>query len=467
MRSTNKWLALCITSLGSLASTINASSINIANPVLAAEFSLSMEQVQWVTTIYLIILSSLMLLMGRIGDRVGSQRVYCTGACVFALGTLLCGFSNGFIALLGARVVQALGASMIVATSMGLTSTIFPLKQRGTALGINVLMIGVGSLTGPSLGGFILSVAPWHMIFFVIVPFACLCAILSAVFLRSPVPAVHNAAPLDKLGAGILAAIICTLILGMSGGFQGSQWFFLALIVLIPAFILIERRQPQPLIEFSLFRSRRFALGNMIAFFSYGGNVLVSFQVPFFLERLWGLPVAGAGLLLATSALCMAVCGPLAGMLSDRIGSLRVMPVALILNSAAFVLAFFIPKTPVIPLFVVYLAIVGCGMGILNTPNNSEIMTAAGRQFASYASGFVATNRNLAFCLGVGASAGLFGMLFGLFEHTAVADDAYVIAFRCILGIALAFMLTSLALCLYLRHRQRGESPEEPPSEHP
>ncbi|MCL2756868.1 MAG: MFS transporter [Coriobacteriia bacterium] len=464
MRRTNKWLALCITSLGSLGATINASSINIANPVLAAEFSLTMEQVQWVTTIYLIMLSSLMLLMGRIGDRVGSHRVYCTGACIFALGTLLCGFSGGFVALLGARVIQALGASMIVATSMGLTSTIFPLKQRGTALGINVLMVGLGSLTGPSLGGFILSVAPWHMIFFVIVPFACLCALLAAIFLRSPVAPVHNAPPLDKLGAVILAAIICALILGMSGGFTGSRWFFLALLVLIPALIIVERRQPQPLIEMSLFKNRRFSMGNMIAFLSYSGNILVSFQIPFFLERVWELPVASAGLLLATSALFMALCAPLAGILSDRIGALRLMPIALVLNATAFFLALFMPATPIIPLFVLYLAIAGCGMGLMNTPNNSEIMTAAGRTFSSYASGFVGTNRNLAFCLGTSASAGLYGMLYGVFGNTAAADDASMMAFKCILGLALAFMLASLVLCLYLRRQQRTRPSEEEPS---
>ncbi|MDR1713944.1 MAG: MFS transporter, partial [Coriobacteriales bacterium] len=156
-RPSNKWLALVVTSLGTFASTVNASSVNIANPVLRGEFGVTMEQVQWVTTIYLIIVSSSMLLLGRVGDRVGSHRVYITGLAVFTVGSLVCGFSGNFVMLLAGRGVQAVGAAMLLATSMGLVATIFPLEQRGMAMGLNVLMVGLGNMCGPALGGLILA----------------------------------------------------------------------------------------------------------------------------------------------------------------------------------------------------------------------------------------------------------------------------------------------------------------------
>ena len=462
LKPTNKWLALCVTSLGTLVSTINSSSINIANPVLSSEFGIPMEQVQWVTTTYLIVICSLMLLMGRMGDRVGSHKVYITGVFIFITGTLLCGFSSGFILLLGARMIQALGAAMMLATSMGLVATIFPQEQRGTAIGINVIMVGVGGLCGPSLGGLLLSIAAWPMIFFVSLPFACITAALAVIFLRSPVLPIRNAPPLDKLGVLILAAMITVLILGLSGGFPNSHWFLLALVILAPLFLFVERRQPQPLVEMSLMRKKRFSLGNLITFMSYTANMMVSFQLPFFLEELWGIPVGSAGLLLAASALSMAVFGPISGLISDRVGALRVMPVALILLIVALITALFIPGQPAILHFLICLVLIGSGMGLLNTPNNSEIMTAAGRRFASYASGFVATNRNLAFCFGTGVSAGVFATLRGTFEISYPPDDAWVFAFRSILGIALVLMIASFCLCLYLRRHEKTlqQSPE-------
>ncbi|MDR2716063.1 MAG: MFS transporter, partial [Coriobacteriaceae bacterium] len=398
----NRWLALGITSTGTLVSTLNASSINIANPVLASEFGISMGQVQWVTTVYLIVLGSLMLLAGRVGDRIGSHRIYIAGAWVFVTGSLLCGLSGGFGFLLGARAVQALGGALMMATSMGLVVTLFPQEQRGRALGVTVLMVGIGNLLGPSLGGLVLSFASWHLLFFLNVPFMCITAVLALLFLRSPLSAQKDAPALDKLGALLLAAIITTLILGISRSFAGSLWFLCALLVLVPLFVFVERRQEQPLLEMGLVRNRRFALGNLIAFLTYAANMMVAFQLPFFLKALWDMPVADAGLILMVSALAMGLMGPVAGFLSDRMGAMRIMPVALGLIIAAYVVALFITEAPAIPHFVAYLALVGSGMGLLNTPNNSEIMAAAGRRLASYASGFVGTNRTLAFCMGTG-----------------------------------------------------------------
>ena len=454
MKQSRKWLALCSIMLGTFVGTLNSSSINIANPVLASEYSLTMGQVQWVTTIYFIFLTSLMLLMGRIGDRVGSHKVYILGSFIFTFGSLACGLAHAFLFLLFARVIQALGAAMMLATGMGLLTTIFPQKQRGTVLGVNVLMVGLGSMLGPSLGGLILSFASWQMIFLINVPIALVISVASTFFVRSPVSPDHDAPPLDKVGALMLMGIVAALIIGLSGGFVGSYWFILILVFLIPVFVLYERKQPQPLIDISILRIRRFSLGNLIAFFSYSANMIVAFQLPFLLQGLWNMPVASAGLLIAVSSLCMAVSGPIAGFISDRIGALRLMPVALMLLCAALTLAFFIPSEPLVPLFVVYLILIGTGMGMLNTPNNSDIMTSAPRQFAGYASGFVSTNRNLAFCVGTAASAGIFSMSQGLFETTLPATDAYLYAFRCIIGIALVLMLISLSICLYLRRKE-------------
>ncbi|MCL2889097.1 MAG: MFS transporter [Eggerthellaceae bacterium] len=481
-KPTNKWVAISITSLGTLVTSINSSSINIANPVLATEFAISMQQVQWVSTIYLIIVSSLMLLFGRIGDRIGSHRIYIPGFCIFALGTLLCGLSadlpawlsglfasdapgsapatgafsgmQAFGILLLARVIQAFGGSMMLSSSLGLISTIFPLQQRGFAIGVTVTMVGVGHICGPAIGGLILALAPWPMIFFMTLPFSCLAASMAILLLRSPVPPQLDSPPLDLKGAAVLAGLISSAILGLSGGFSGSRWFFIATAVLLPIFILVERKQAQPLFDREVMRIRRFSLGNLVTFLSYTASIIMTFQFPFFLERLWQMPVGAAGLLLTVSAVFMAIAGPISGLLSDRIGGLRVMPVSLGLLIFVLCLLFFLPVEPLLPFMAFCLALNGSGMGLLNTPNNSEIMTAAGKRYASYAGAFVATNRNLAFCLGTAVSAGLFPLFHAAFMQSASYEGAYISALRCLICISMVLMIASFFLCLYLKKEQ-------------
>jgi len=308
------------------------------------------------------------------------------------------------------------------------------------------------------------------MIFFLNVPIGAIAAVLSAIFLRSPIPPVRGAPPLDKLGSFILMLLIACLILALTGGFGGSYFFYIPFVLLIPIFILIERRQREPLIEFTLLRNKRFTVGNIVGFFSYMGNMLFLFQLPFFLQILWGLPVGQAGFMIIASSLALACAGPLAGTIADRIGALRLMPIALCVIMLGLISAFLLPKTPSVLHFILTLICIGLGTGFINTPNNSEIMNSAGRRFANYAGGFVATNRNLAFCIGTGASAGLFVFLQRRFEVGFSFSDAYAMAFHGIVIVSFVLMAISFILCLFLirlekNHGLDADGPIEKPKD--
>ncbi|MDR2493474.1 MAG: MFS transporter [Coriobacteriales bacterium] len=468
-RQANKWLVLCVTALGALFSTINASSIAIANPVLAAEFSLTQNDVQWVTTLYLIIVTALTLLAGRIGDRIGSNRVYITGLVVFTLGSLACSLAGTLVLLLIGRSVQAIGAAMVLATGMGLVSSVFPPQQRGMGIGLMVLMVGLGNTIGPPLGGFILANGSWPLIFFINVPMGVVSVALAIAWLRFTGRPQRDKEPLDLLGSVLLAALIAALIVSMNGRFAGSIWFLAVVVLLLPLFIIVERRHTAPLLDFVLLRNRRFSIGNLITLFSYSAMMAVSFQLPFFLQDIWHLSVDVAGFLMMVMALSMGITAPLAGILSDRVGALRVMPPALVLSVVAQALALFFVPEPSLPLFIVYMALIGCGMGILNTPNNSEVMAAAGREKSGYASGFVAANRNLAFCLGTAVSAGLFSLMSGAgtLVGAAAPDVGQLLsAFKGIALLALVLTTASALLSIYLLLRER-HSPTKPDSSTP
>ncbi|MDR1320000.1 MAG: MFS transporter [Gracilibacteraceae bacterium] len=454
----SKWISLVVIALGTLMSGINASSLNVANPLLSVHFRISLAEVQWVTTIYLLVVSVLMLLLGRVGDRVGGHKIYLCGLVVFSAGSVCCGFSGALTALLLSRALQAVGAAMLMATGAGIIVNAFPLSQRGMALGINVLVVGIGGMCGPTIGGLILTHFTWPVIFFVNVPFGLLSLLVGLRYLRSNVPPPQNPPPLDIRGALLLGVIISSLILFFSGNFAGSRWFGLLFLLALPVFAMAEKKHAAPLWDSALLANPRFSLGNLVAFLSYFANMAVNFLLPFFLQEQWELPVGAVGWLMMISPLCMAVTAPLSGVLSDRIGAMRLMPAALVVFMAALVLMLFLGPAPVIPHFAAGLALMGCGMGMLNTPNNSEIMTAAGRKYAGYAGGFVATNRNLAFCIGTAASAGVFTLLRQYFALTRPYADAYQLALRCIIAAAALVALLSLAICLRLK---TVKSPED------
>jgi EmrB/QacA subfamily drug resistance transporter len=447
----NKWLVMGIVSLGTLMSGIGIGSLNVANPLISRTLGVGIEHVQWVSTIYLLVICSTMLLLGRIGDRVGGHKIYLAGLIVFVAGSLFSGLSLTFLLLLVGRALQAVGAAMLMATGMGLLMLTFPLEQRGTAMGINVLMVGVGGMAGPSLGGFLLTHFDWSMIFFANLPFGIVSLILGLLFLRLPKPEMPSRERLDIGGALLLAACTTSLILCLSGGFASSQWFGLLLVVLVPLFIFAERRHPSPLWDFALMANKRFSLGNLVTFLSYFANMFVGFLFPFFLEGAWDFPVGLTGLFMMIAPICMAVSAPIAGILSDRIGGLKLMPVALVVFICGLVLIVFWGQQPVYPLIICALALMGFGMGILNTPNNSDIMTAAGKRFAGYAGGFVGTNRNLAFCLGTAASAGLFTVLVQHFEASSSHSAAYVSSIHIVVIISILISVLSLVVCLWLK----------------
>jgi EmrB/QacA subfamily drug resistance transporter len=438
-----------------MTATLNTSIINLANPTLAREFQIGIDQVQWISTLYLIIVSSLMLLFGRIGDRVGSYKIYLLGLALFVSGSLCCGLSDSFHFLLAARVIQAVGAAMMLSTGMALVTAAFPLEQRGRALGLSMIAVGLGNMGGPSLGGLILSYFHWSYIFFLNVPFGLIALLLAIRFLRSPVPSDKSVfLPLDHLGALLLAVIISSLILCLNGSFPYSGWFILLFAAAIPLFIRQEKRHPEPLWNFTLLKNQRFAFGNLLAFLSYFAQMAVFFLLPFYMEDLLALPTSSVALVIVLSPLCMAVVGPFSGALSDKIGALRLMPIAFLLSILSFVTLITLSDHSPLWQIAVSLILMGSGMGLLNTPNNSEIMTAAGKTYAGYASGFVGTTRNLAFCFGAAVSASVFPLLLRLFSVHHAHSVAYISALRVLIIAAALITSTGLVICLYLLKHQ-------------
>ena len=451
-KANNKWITLIVICLGQIMVSINASSINLATPILTEVFSVDLNQIQWVITIYFLVTSSIMLLLGRIGDRIGSHKLFISGFLIFTIASLLCGISGSFVMLLFARVVQALGASMIQATGVGILVTAFPENQRGKAIGIQAIAIGMGYMCGPSIGGIILDSLGWHYIFFSNIPLAVIGFLGGLRFLRSPIPEDKSALPrLDSLGALLLAVIICSLIMAVSGGFAGSVWFLLIIVPVLPYFVLHERRHPSPLWDLSLLKNKRFALGNVIVFLIFSTHFSLLFHLPLYMKNILELPATTIGLVMLGSPAVMAIVSPLSGQISDKKGPLRVMPVAILIILASHISLAFLRADSSIWYVLISTLVLGIGVGGITTPTDSAVMASAGPKNAGYASGFLNTTRNLAICIGTAISAGAFTMLRNSFERSLEATVAYMNAFRIVFLAISLITCINFCICLWLR----------------
>ena len=167
---TRKWYVMAAVAMGIFLATIDSSIVNIALPTLVRELNTDFATIQWVVLVYLLTISTLILSFGKLGDIIGKKSVYATGFVVFTLGSILCGLSATVFWLVFFRVVQAIGATMILALGMAIVNEAFPPRERGKALGISGSIVSVGIVLGPTLGGLIIDAWSWNWIFFVNIP---------------------------------------------------------------------------------------------------------------------------------------------------------------------------------------------------------------------------------------------------------------------------------------------------------
>ncbi|MGH2365175.1 MAG: MFS transporter, partial [Chloroflexota bacterium] len=170
LRAPNKWWVFVTVSCGSLMASIDVSVVNLALPALQSQYHISLAQVEWVVLSYLLVLTSLLLTMGRLADVLGRGRLYSWGFIAFTVGSVLCGAAPSVPVLIGFRALQAVGSSMLISSSTAILLDAFPANQRGQALGLTSTVFALGSMIGPTLGGALLTWFGWRSIFYVNVP---------------------------------------------------------------------------------------------------------------------------------------------------------------------------------------------------------------------------------------------------------------------------------------------------------
>ncbi len=423
LSKSRRYMILFNTVLATFMATLDSSIVNISLPTIAGHFSVGIESVQWVVTVYTLSISALLLLFGRLSDRIGRRFLFAVGLGIFTLGSLLCGLSTSFPMLVASRVVQAVGAAIAMTLVQAIVTAIFPPNERGKALGIIGAVVAAGSLTGPSLGAVLVAAAGWRSIFYVNLPFGLLGVVLTLVQMpETASPDAQDRKPFDWRGASMLVPGVVLLIFGLltlqNAGIPGwaSGGATAAGAVLFVLFLLSERTHPDPLIDLGFFRSRDFTLSLSSAFLSYLSMFGYVFFIPFYLQEVQRMPILQAGLVMSVYPITTVFMSPLSGWLSDRFPRFPYTFVGLGLLGVGFGFLAFLAADSSIPRIVLPIFVAGVGGSLFQSPNNSRIMGSAPRNRLGVVGGVVAFFRNFGMVSGTTFAV----MLFVAVAHLAV-----------------------------------------------
>ncbi|WP_309742065.1 DHA2 family efflux MFS transporter permease subunit [Chamaesiphon sp. OTE_20_metabat_361] len=465
-RAVGKWRVMLGISLGVLMYTIDTSIVNIALPTLISDLRTDFATVQWVGLSYVLVVTSLVLGAARLGDMFGKKPLYLGGLIVFTISSLLCGLAPSIEALIGARALQGLGAVMISALGAAIIVEVFPTAERGKALGVIGAVVSLGIALGPSVGGVLIGIAGWRSIFLVNIPIGILASFVVYKYVPNSPRNTHQQR-FDFWGSLSISIVLVCFSVGMT---EGQRYGFTSSLPLgllgtaaigLAAFITLENRVSQPMLDFSLFRSQTFSLSLLtgwLVFMALGGSSLL---IPFFLQLVMHYPIERVGLFMAITPVIGGLVSPLAGNLSDRFGTRSIMLIGLVLMTIGSLAVSTLDAQMRDLDYLVRVIPLGLGWGIFQSPNNGAILGAVPPQRLGIASGLLSLTRTLGQTTGLPLFAAIFAAiaLAGTNRDLTLAPpDAIVRGFQgtfqiAALQLAIAAALTGLLWWMESRDR--------------
>jgi EmrB/QacA subfamily drug resistance transporter len=385
----------------------------VALPTLTHTFNTSLTTIQWVLLIYDLLLIGTVITVGRLGDLFGRRRFYAAGFLVFVLGSALCGAAQSAWQIILFRGLQAVGGAMISANGRAVASVAFPASERGKAMGFASMAFHVGFLTGPTLGGFLIDTIGWRWIFYLNLPVGIWGAYLAWKLLEESREDVKDIS-VDLPGAILLMATYSLFLYAMNQlphvGWRDSSVAIMLILSMIAAalFVFVELRARMPILSFSLFRNRLFTASMLSLFFITSTQSAISFLMPFYLQNILHFSPTHMGWILIANSVVIVLVAPIAGWLSDRMGSRLLCTVGsgLIVVGQFFIASLGIDSS--IPRIIFPLLVIGLGWAIFNSPNQSAILGSVRRDEVGTASGMNTTTARTGGAMGVALSATLF-----------------------------------------------------------
>jgi len=427
----NKRIVLIVACLSSFLTPFMGSSINIALPSIGHEFAMDAIMLNWVATSYILASAMFLLPFGRGADIYGRKRIFLIGIAIFSVTSLLAALSTNVCMLITVRILQGLGSAMIFATGVAILTSVFPLGERGKALGISVASVYLGLSLGPFLGGALTEHFGWRSIFLVTVPVGIFVLYLTARRIEGEW-AESRGEKLDLTGSAIYSITLVGLMYGFSRLPSSTGILMIIFGILgFGGFLLWETRVRNPLIDLGLFQKEKtFAFSNLAALIHYSATFAIVFLLSLCLQYLKGMSAQQAGLVLVVQPLVMAVFSPVAGMLSDRIEPRIVASLGMSITACGIFLLIFLNESSRIPYIMSCLIIIGFGFALFSSPNTNAIMSSVEKKFYGVASGVLATMRLVGQMMSMGIAMMLFAIYIGRVQISPQNYDSLLTSTR-------------------------------------
>lgn len=463
-----RWIILITVLSATLMATLDGSIVNVALPNMTLKLHVSGASIQWVVTSFLITVAATILIFGRLGDIIGKTKVFKFGVILFTLGSLLCGFTSSLVVLVVARVIQAIGAAATMATNQGIITQTFPPNERGRALGLLGTFVALGAMIGPPLGGLIISLASWEYIFLINIPIGIVVFILCIKVFPKTNDKLDE--KLDTTGA-VLFTVFTVLLFGalVQGETVGYSniYIILAFIVsflALAAFLIIEIKKKQPLLDLSIFSNSLFSVSVICAFTSFTAISASNIILPFYFQDTLKFSAAMTGIFMVVSPVVLSIVAPFSGYLSDKIGSEILTLIGLFLTSVGLFLISTLTAASPVALLMTYIVIMTIGNGMFQAPNNSLVMSTVPRNKLGIAGSVNALIRNLGFVVGTSfATLLLYNRMSSKMGHRVVdyikgRDDVFMYGMKWVYIAAGVFCLMGVIITAFRFYNSKKKS---------
>ena len=402
------WLVISV-SFSAFITLLDDYILSISLPTISSYFNVSTGTVTWLLLIYLLIMSSTLLIFGKLGDKIGLKKVFIAGYIFFTAGSLLCGISINISMLILSRVIQGLGGAMLFVTGFAIMSKFLPVNIMGWAFSMISAFSAAGVTVGSPLGGFITAWLNWRWIFFVNVPVCIFAIIISWKVIPDEQKKIHPYFLYDFDITGSFLSFLSPFLLlyGLNRGGEAGWTSFTVIaciaisLILFVIFILWEKRVKEPLMDLTIFKIKSFSsasIATFLAVMTRSGHMIL---IPFYMEFIKGLTPEKAGMALIVFSCVYTVSSLISGTMADKINPFYLYSTAMILAGASCITFCFTLGSPGLFNLFVFLVWFAIALGMFMSPNNKYVMSLIPPEKKGSASGIFNTVSSLALVMGV------------------------------------------------------------------
>lgn len=411
--------ALLVAAMASFLTPFMGSSVNIALPSIGREFAMDAVLLSWVATSYLLAAAMFLVPFGRMADIHGRKRIFTYGMLVYTASSFLSAVATSGIVLISFRVLNGIGSAMIFGTGVAILTSVFPPRERGKALGINVASVYLGLSLGPFLGGFLTQYLGWRSIFLINVPLGLL--IIAVVLWKLKGEwAEAEGEKFDFTGSVIYSLTLVAIMYGISllPSVQGALLVLIGILSL-SAFVKWEMKVESPVFNINVFRNNTvFALSNLAALINYSATFAVGFLLSLYLQYVKGFSPQDAGLILVSQPIVMALFSPSAGRLSDRVEPRIVASAGMALTTMGLFLFTFLNENTPLGSILTSLVLLGFGFALFSSPNTNAVMGSVEKRYYGVASATLGTMRLTGQVFSMGIAMMIFAIYIGRVQIT-------------------------------------------------